>query len=247
MMRHESRVLGGRWVRTGRLVLSLVAISALVLPGCSLGKADSVKPGINDPYKNMTDVDTWTQRFEVEAREIYRERMQIMAQLDVKPGMHVADVGAGTGLFVEPLSRAIGATGKLYAVDIVPKFIEHINERVKETGLTNVETVQCKEDSVELPPASIDFAFICDTYHHFEYPSGTMTSLYKALRPGGEVVIVDFDRIEGRSREWILGHVRADKETVIKELRSFGFGLTDHQPTDDFLDENYIIRVRKME
>ena len=98
--------------------------------------------------------------------------------------------------------------GKLYAVDITPKFIEHINGRVKEAGLTNVETVLCKEDSVELPPASIDFAFICDVYHHFEYPDDSMASLYEALRPGGEIVIIDFDRIEGVSRDWVLGHVR---------------------------------------
>ena len=218
----------------------------MLLPGCSLGKR-SVKPGINDSYKNMTDVATWTKKFEVESREIYSERMQIMAQLEVKPGMHVADVGAGTGLFVEPLSRAVGETGKLYAVDITPKFIEHINGRVKEAGLTNVETVLCKEDSVELPPASIDFAFICDVYHHFEYPDDSMASLYEALRPGGEIVIIDFERIEGVSRDWVLGHVRAGKETVLEELRSFGFELTDNQPADDFIDENYIIRIRKAE
>jgi len=245
MMRHESRMFGGCRFGTGRTVLSLLAVSVLLLPGCS-PKEKSVKPGINDPYKNMTDVETWTKRFEVESREIFRERMQIMDQLHLRPGMDVADIGSGTGLFVEPISHAVGETGKLYAVDIVPKFIEHINERAKEAGLTNVETVLCKEDSVELPPASIDFAFICDTYHHFEYPAETMASLYQALRPGGEVVLIDFDRIEGVSREWILGHVRAGKEAVIKELRSAGFELTDHQPTDDFLDENYIIRVRKV-
>jgi len=245
-MHTVSRVFGSWRVGAGRSVLSMLAVSFLLLPGCA-PKAKSVKPGINDSYKNMTDVETWTKRFEVESREIFHERQQIMAQLHLKAGMHVADIGSGTGLFVEPISRAVGDTGKLYAVDIVPKFIEHIKERAKEAGLTNVETVLCKEDSVELPPASIDFAFICDTYHHFEYPQDTMGSLYRALRPGGEVVIVDFDRIEGVSREWILGHVRADKETVIKELRSFGFELTENQPDDDFLTENYIIRVRKVD
>jgi len=231
---------------SSRLLTCLLAAAAIALAGCN-GKGESVKPGINESYKNVTDVSKWTSRFEVESREIYRERTTILGQLGLDPGMDVADIGAGTGLFVEPIARAIGPAGTLYAVDLTPEFIEHIDRRVAEAGLTNVDTVLCEEDSVELPRQSIDFAFICDTYHHFEYPERTMRSLRRALRPGGEIVLIDFERIEGVSREWVLGHVRAGKETVIDELREFGFELTRAQPQDDFLDENYIIRIRKVD
>lgn len=231
--------------RYKHLLTGFLAVTAMfLLPGC---KAKSVKPGINDNFKHMTDVDTWVKRFEGESREIYHQRKAIVAQLGLKPGMDVADIGAGTGLFESSFAHAVEPGGMVYAVDIAPQFIKYINERVAEAGITNVKTVLCEEDSVELPPNSIDLAFICDTYHHFEYPESTMHSLYDALRPGGEVVIVDFDRIEGVSRDWILGHVRLGKEGVIKEVRSFGFELTDNQPNDAFLKENYIIRLRKVD
>jgi len=231
--------------RCNHLLACLLAMTTtFLLSGC---KAKSVKPGINDNFKHMTDVDTWVKRFEGESREIYHQRKEIVAQLGLKPGMDVADIGAGTGLFEALFAHAVEPGGTVYAVDIAPAFLKHIDERVAEAGITNVKTVLCEEDSVELPPNSIDLAFICDTYHHFEYPESTMSSLRDALRPGGEVVIVDFDRIEGVSRDWILGHVRLGKEGVIKELRSFGFELTDNQPNDDFLKENYIIRLRKVD
>lgn len=226
------------------LVIALGALGTFALPACA---PRSVKPGINDAYKNMTDVSVWTKRFEVETREIYTERMRIIEQLGLAPGMDVGDIGAGTGLFVEPISRGIGDGGKLYAVDVTPKFIEHLDARIADAGLTNVETVLCEEDDVSLPPDSIDLALICDVYHHFEFPRSSMRSLHEALRPGGEVVIIDFYRVPGVSREWVLDHVRCDKATVIKELRSFGFELTDNQPDDDFLTENYIIRVKKVD
>ncbi len=233
-----------RKLQTAPTLAMVIALAALALPGCG---PKSVKPGINDPYKKMTDVSVWTKRFEVEARGIFRERLRIIEALNLSPGMVVADIGAGTGLFVEPISHAVGDSGKLYAVDVTPKFIEHLDKRIAETGLKNVETVLCKEDSVSLPPNSIDLAFICDVYHHFEFPEATMSTLHDALRPGGEIVIVDFHKIPGVTREWIMGHVRANQATVIKELHRFGFEMTSNQPTDDFLDENYMIRVKKVE
>lgn len=243
MIRNQLHTPFTRQLRVTSAVAMFLALALLALPGCG---PKSVKPGINDSYKNVTDVSVWTKRFEVESREVFRERMRIIKELHLSPGMVVADIGSGTGLFVEPLSRAVGDTGKLYAVDVTKKFIEHLDQRITETGLKNVETVWCQEDSVSLPPNSIDFAFICDVYHHFEYPKATMGTLHKALRPGGEVVILDFHRIPGVSREWILGHIRANQKTVIKELRRFGFEMVENQPSDDFLDENYIIRVRKV-
>lgn len=96
----------------------------------------------------------------------------------------------------------------MYAVDIAKNFVEHINKISAESGRKNVEAVVCDEHSARLPENSIDLAFICDTYHHFEYPIDTLKSIHAALRPGGKIVIVDFARIEGRSTDWTLEHVR---------------------------------------
>src|SRR5262249_46208349 len=108
----------------------------------------------------------------------------------------------------------------------------------------NVVGVVCKQDSVELPPASIDLAFICDTYHHFEFPYRTLASLHKALRPGGEVVLIDFHRVEGKSSAWVLGHVRAGQEVFTREVVSAGFRAVGEEK---FLKENYFVRFRKEE
>lgn len=202
--------------------LTLAALSLATVP--AFGQEKSVRPGINRAYENP-DVRRFAGIFEGPDRDIFVQRHRIVAVCQLHPGMAVADIGAGTGLFTRLFAAAVGPTGTAYAVDIVPQFIEHIEKTCKENGLTNVIGVVCPPDSVGLPPESIDLAFICDTYHHFEFPSRTMASLHRALRPGGRVVVIDFERIEGVSPAWVLGHVRAGQETVIQEIVSAGFRL----------------------
>ena len=207
----------------------------------------SVRPGVNDSYQGEDfDIEKWLSRFEVESREIVKHRNGIIQATGAAPGMTIADIGAGTGLLTGLFAKQVGPTGKVFAVDIVPELLQHIRTRVAEEKITNVETVLCTEDSVELPPESIDVALICDTYHHFEYPNSTMTSLHQALKPGGVVVIIDFKRIPNVSRAWILQHVRAGKETVIKEIQAAGFELINDGRTHRFLKETYLIRFRKI-
>ena len=162
----------------------------------------------------------------------------------LKRGMVVADVGAGTGLFTRLFAKEVGDKGKVYAVDISPKFIKHIKETCAKAGLKNVQGIVCKQTSVALPENSVDLVFICDTYHHFEFPFKTMASIHRALRRGGQVVVVDFHRIPGKSRDWILNHVRAGQETVIKEIVSCGFKKVGEEK---FLEENYLVRFEKVE
>ncbi len=222
--------------------------SAGVSPSAGAGSLheQSVKPGINDSYVEP-DVDTWIKRFESESREISKHRRRIVDSLEIKSGIVLGDIGAGTGLFTPLFAEAVGAGGKVVAVDIVPEFLELIRTRARKDRLFNVQTVLSDEDSVTLPRASIDLAFICDTYHHFEYPESTMSSIHRALKPGGELIVIDFDLIPGQSREWIIGHVRAGQEVVTREITAAGFVLADKQPDDSFLDENYVLRFRKTE
>jgi ubiquinone/menaquinone biosynthesis C-methylase UbiE len=203
----------------------------------------SVKPGVNAEFlKPEVNLAQWVERFEREGREIYTERQRIVEAARFRSGAAVADIGAGTGLFVPLLSRAVGPDGTVTAVDIVKDFLAHIERRAAEAGLKNVRTVLCTERSAELPPASIDAAFICDTYHHFEFPRSTMASIRRALRPGGEIVLVDFKRIPGTSSEWILNHVRAGQETVTAEIEAAGFSKVEEI---GLLKDNYILRFRK--
>jgi len=204
---------------------------------------NSTKPGVNAEFlKPELQVTQWVERFEREGREIYDRRAIIVRAVALRPGMSVADIGAGTGLFTPLFSDAVGPRGKVYAVDIVPDFIWHIKQRVAADGRRNVHAVICTDHSVELPPNSVDVAFICDTYHHFEFPRSTMTSLHLALRRGGEVVLIDFKRIPGESSEWTLNHVRAGQEVFEQEIQAVGFRKVEQL---DLLKQNYFVRFRK--
>ncbi|HZL99062.1 MAG TPA: class I SAM-dependent methyltransferase, partial [Planctomycetota bacterium] len=178
--------------------------------------------------------------FEGESREIAAQCAGITLHLGLRPGMAVADIGAGTGLFMGELARSVGPEGRVYAVEIAPAFVEHLRRRAAEAGLEQVEVVQCSERSVGLPPDSLDAALVCDTYHHFEYPQSTLASLRSALKPGGLLAVVDFERLPD-SRPWVLEHVRAGSEQVIAEIEAAGFRLVD-RPDVGGLEENYLLR-----
>lgn len=223
-----------------------VAAGLLVfLCGWCPAQDESVKPGINDKFLDpgLKAVE-WVERFEKEGREVFDQREKIVAAIGIEPGETVADIGAGTGLFEPLLSRVAGDDGKVLAVDIAANFLERVRMVAKKEGLKNVETVLCTERSVELEAESVDKVFMCDTYHHFEYPADTMASIWKALKPGGELVVVDFEREEGKSSDWILGHVRAGKDVFVGEIEAAGFEKVGE---GDFLKENYLVRFRKVE
>ena len=207
----------------------------------------SVRAGVNerflDPELNVAE---YVELFEGESREIAVHREAIVAALKIQTGSRVADIGAGTGLFMDSLAQAVGSEGKLVAVEISTGFLKHLEERAQEAGYTQVEVALCSERSVELAPESIDLAFICDTYHHFEYPNSTMTSLRRALRPGGRLVVIDFDRIEGVTRQWMLDHVRASKQVFRSEIEAAGFVFTGELSVPG-LSENYMLQFRRLD
>jgi ubiquinone/menaquinone biosynthesis C-methylase UbiE len=208
-------------------------------------REQSIRPGINDNFLRADlDINEWLGRFEVESREIFAARHEIVQAVGIRPGIRVADIGAGTGLFTRLFSDAVSADGWVFAVDISSRFIEHINKQAHDDRLSNVTAVLCFEDSIALPPESIDVAFVCDTYHHFEYPKSTLASIHRALRPGGTLIVVDFERIPGTSREFVLEHVRAGKDEFRGEIEAAGFEFIDEVEIDK-LKENYLLRLRK--
>lgn len=246
------RTMPARRVRLLALLLWLCCMPGLRAQSTGSGEsadgavaATSVAPGINEGFLDPNlDVTSWVERFEVESREVYHARDEVMRSLGLKPGDRVADIGAGTGFYSLLMADRVGPEGWVFAVDISPKFVEHLARQFADRGVVNATTVLCDERSVRLPPESIRVAFICDVYHHFEFPHHTMRSLHRALRADGRVFVIDFERIPGVSREWTLDHVRAGKETFIDEIRDAGFELVAERVIPGF-EENYFLEFRK--
>lgn len=204
----------------------------------------SVRPGINKNFENP-DVKVWVKKFETESREVWAHRQEIVTACKLRPGMMVADIGAGTGLFTRLLAKAVGPEGKVYAVDIAPRFVEHVTKTCQDEGLKNVIGVVCTQTSAELPPAALDVVFLCDAYHHFEFPFKTMASIHRALKPGGQVILIDFKRVKGVSSEWIMNHVRAGQEVFTQEIKDSGFKLLEEVKGP--LKDNYYLRFQMID
>lgn len=224
------------------LLLSLVAAACA---SCHAAPGEqSVKPGINTNFLDPAlDVDKFVQRFETESREVFAKRTGIARAVGLEAGMSVADVGAGTGLFVDFFARDVTESGRVYAVELSPKFAANLRERAERRKQPMVEVVQCTARDVSLPEASVDVVFTCDTYHHFEFPAATLASIHRALKPGGSLVIVDFERIPGKTRPWLLDHVRCGKEQVVREVTGAGFRLEEEVALG--FEENYFLRFRR--
>jgi predicted methyltransferase len=214
----------------------LCLVLALLWP--AFAAAQGASHDINQPFLVNPDVARWKNNLESEGREVYARRNEILAATGVKPGMAVADVGAGTGLFTLMFAQAVKPGGRVYAVDISQAFIEHIRQSAKARGLDNVTAVLTDGTETNLPDASVDLVYMSDTYHHFEHPGETLQSIRKALRPGGRMVVIDFERIPGVTSPQRIQHVRADKQTAIREIEAAGFRLIEEKK---LMRENYFV------
>jgi len=220
-----------------RILLAVLVLSA----ARALAMAPGADPGINAPFQGP-DPQRWSAILESPGRELYDRRHEIVAALRLQPGMAVADVGAGTGLFTELMARAVGPEGRVYAVDIAPEFVAAIERRMRGAGLGNVQGIVNTQRSTLLPPGSVDLVFLADTYHHFEYPVDMLRSIHEALRPGGELVVIDFQREHGFSTPWVMQHVRVGRDQVAAEVELAGFRFTREEM---LLRGNFYLRFRK--
>ncbi len=201
--------------------------------------------GHNDRFLDPDlDVEGIASHFESESREVFAAREQVTEALNVHPGMVVADIGAGTGAYLDPIVVGIGESGHYYGVEISPRFAEHIRDRAMRQGYRNVSSVLSAFESATLPAASIDLAFVCDTYHHFDDHEAMLASIRYAMKPGAELVIVDFDKIPGQSRTWILEHIRATKDAFRSEIEAAGFVFVEEIEVEG-LEENFFLRFRR--
>lgn len=227
-----------------KISTTLAAIALSVV--CSLANAQRGQTeGINDSYKAPElKVGEWVERFEGESREVFAQRHKIVAALGLEPGQRIADIGAGTGLFVPLLAEKVGKSGKVYAVDIAPPFIEYIDKRAREEGLTQVETVLSNERSIELPANSVDVIFTSDAYHHFVHYQDMLASMRTALKPGGELILLDFDIGATELDSTMVEHVGKTKEEFRRQVEESGFKLAEDLTLEE-MKTNFMYRFVK--
>jgi SAM-dependent methyltransferase len=200
----------GTWRRWPLLLLGILA----ALAARSGARADDVRSAEN-------------------ANEARLNRLQpperVLDAIGVRPGMTVAEIGAGRGRFAVQLAARVGASGRVYAEDIDAESLAHLRRRCRRWGLSHVEIVLGAESDPKLPPGALDLIWIVSSYHHFADPVALLRRARPALKPGGRLAIGEWIviREEGRS-----GLTPAD---LIRQVESAGFAL---ERQDDFLKAN---------
>jgi len=156
-------------------------------------------------------------------RDEYQKPHEVIMALDLKEGERIADIGAGSGYFAFRLARHVGETGRVYAVDVSPDMIIHMNRAIRDMGVENVTTVLAPPDDPLLTNRSIDRFFICDTWHHIENQTKYLDFMKKMLKPTGQVVMIDFQK-----RELPVGpppEMKIAREDLIAQMRANGLEL----------------------
>ena len=183
--------------------------------------------------------------FSSESRETFAAREAVTAALGLVPGDVIADVGAGTGIYLAPFSAAVGPEGAVIAIDIAPKLVAYIDARAAREGLGNVRAQLGGTADTGLAPGSVDHVFTANVYHHFERPLAMNRHLFGAIRPGGTYAVLDFRRDDGAS-DFVRRHVRQDMATLIEEAAAAGF-VFDGERAVPGLEENYLVVFRRPE
>jgi SAM-dependent methyltransferase len=136
----------------------------------------------------------WLER---EEREKEERTDLLLKELALKPGMVVADIGAGTGYLTRRMAKIVGPKTKVYAQDVQPEMLKLFKELSKDGEYANIEPVLGAVDDVKLPAQSVDLAIMVDVYHELEYPYEVMQSIIRALKPGGKLVFVEYRAEDG--------------------------------------------------
>lgn len=170
--------------------LGLILLAVAVLASC---RAEPEQPRFPKAKRDVAPVvgDSFSTE---DARDRLGEAEEVMALAGVRPGMWIADIGAGEGYYTVRLAPAVGAKGRVLAQDIQPEVRARLLERVQREKLDNVAVRLGKPDNPMLPAKSFDRIFLIHMYHEVEEPYAFLWHLREGLKPNGEVVVVDANR-----------------------------------------------------
>jgi len=188
-------------------------------------------------HKDFSDAQAFSKSFDDPARDAWQRPAEVIEQMKIAPGSVVADLGTGTGYFVGWLSRAVGPSGKVLALDVEAEMIRFVAQRAEQQQLSNVEPRQVAADDPGLAAGSVARVLIVDTWHHIDERAQYARKLAAALAPGGEVWIVDFtaDSDIGPPARY-----RVSPEQAVSELQDGGLKAEIVQ--GETLPKQYIVR-----
>jgi ubiquinone/menaquinone biosynthesis C-methylase UbiE len=201
----------------------LVLLSLLLIPG-TLSAQDAVKRDHHQMDRLHRDPKSYIGALEDPKRDAYQKPQEVMMALGLKPGEVIADIGAGSGYFTFRLAHHVGDKGKVYAVDVSPEMILYINRRIRELKATNVVSILADPDDPLLADGSVNRFFFSDSWHHIENQIKYLSLVKKMLKPGGEIVMIDFHK-----KELPVGPpmpMKIAREDLIKQMEGNGFRLT---------------------
>ena len=179
----------------------------------------------------------WLER---EERDREERTDLLLAALALKPGMVVADIGAGTGYLSRRMAPAVMPGGKVWAVDVQPEMISLLQADLKRRGLTQVETRLGAEDDVRLPAGSVDLVVMVDVYHELAFPYEVLASVMKSLKPGGRIAFVEYKAEDPRVP---IKPLHKMSEAQIK--REAGVFALDWERTVGTLPWQHLVMFRK--
>lgn len=186
------------WMRIkGRtpLLLAMAAMASLSACGVGVTDGDREPEAVGFPLADRPVSTTRSNQYGSEAsRDEAGEAQTIMDRARVKPGMSVADIGAGNGYYTVRLSERVGPQGRVLAQDIDPNAIARLAQRVERDRLDNVSVITGRPAHPALPANSFDRIFLVHMYHEVSEPYAFLWHMRPALKSEGEVIVVDRDR-----------------------------------------------------
>ena len=211
-----------------------VLVLAIVLQagGPTAGQAPQDQ---HDMHRLHGDPAAYMAALEDPKRDAYQKPHEVIEALGLRSGDVVADIGAGSGYFSLRLAHHVGPTGHVYAVDISPDMIRRMNERIREAGLVNISTILASPDNPLLPRPVDRFLFV-NVWHHIEDQAGYVALMKKTLKPGGQIVMIDFHK-----RDLPVGPPAAMKiarEDLVKQMQGQGLRIREEHT---FLPYQYFI------
>lgn len=190
-------------------------------------------------HHDFSDAERYSKQFDSDERRAWQKPDEVLDILAIAPGMTVADIGAGTGFFEPYLAAAVGADGKVLALDVESGMVDFLRKRVADEGLANVEPRRVEPDDPGLGSATVDRILVVDTWHHIDDRAAYSARLREALKPGGTVTVVDFER---SSPHGPPPQHRLTSDQVAAELEAGGLHA---ETVSEDLEYQYVVVARR--